>query len=167
VAAVASERDEEAREAYREMVALRARIEAGELPWSALGDYFTDDAVYIDSAWGRFVGRTAIAKFMDDSMAGLEDWRFPEEWTMAADGRVVAFWWNQLPGERADGSAYRVPGVSILHYAGDGKFNYEYDVFNMVQVFEVMKESGWVPAGPMNAPPEQPVRDVTPPSARG
>lgn len=148
---------------YREMVALRARIETGELPWSALGDYFTDNAVYIDSAWGRYEGKAAIVKFMDDSMAGLADWTFPEEWTMADGDRVVSMWWNQLPGQRADGSPYRVAGLSILRYAGDGKFDYEYDVFNMVQVLEVIAESGWQPTGRMNPPPQQPNRDATPP----
>ncbi|MFL6239972.1 MAG: nuclear transport factor 2 family protein [Actinomycetes bacterium] len=151
---------------YREMVALRSRIEAGELPWSALADYFTDDAVYIDSAWGRYDGKAAITKFMDDSMAGLSDWRFPEEWAMADGDRVVSMWWNELPGQRADGSPYRVAGVSILRYAGDGKFDYEYDIFNMVQVLDVITESGWQPTGPMNPPPQHPNRDATPPTPR-
>ena len=161
--------DKEALEVFREMIELRYRCEAGEVPWSALGEYFTDDMVYIDSAWGRFEGKANVLTFMDDSMAGLGDWTFPEQWTMAEDGRVVSYWYNELPGERTDGSRYRVPGVSILHYAGDRKFCYEYDIFNMVQIFEVMKESGWRPTGPMNAPPEAPVRDVTPPrgGARG
>jgi ketosteroid isomerase-like protein len=156
-----ADRTAEARATYDEMVALRARIEAGELPWSALGDYFTDNAVYIDSAWGRYEGKDAIAEFMDASMAGLGDWTFPEEWTMADGDRVVSMWWNELPGTRADGSKYRVPGMSILRYAGDGKFDYEYDIFNMVQVLEVISESGWQPTGDMNPPPQQPNRDVS------
>jgi ketosteroid isomerase-like protein len=161
--AAVSDRSEEAHEVYAEMVALRARIEAGELPWSALADYFTDDAVYIDSAWGRFEGRDTIMRFMDDSMAGLADWVFPEEWTMVDGDRVVSMWWNELPGARADGSKYRVPGVSILRYAGDRKFDYEFDIFNMAHIMEVLKESGWTPTGPMQPAPEQPVRDITPP----
>ena len=156
----------EALATYQEMVALRSRIEAGELPWSALGDYFTDNAVYIDSAWGRYEGKEAIVAFMDASMAGLDDWRFPEEWTMADGDRVVSMWWNELPGARADGSRYRVPGLSILRYAGNGKFDYEYDIFNMVQVMEVLAESGWQPTGPMNPPPQQPNRDVSYPAHR-
>ena len=80
------------------MVATRDRIERGELPWSALASYFTENAVYIDSAWGRFEGLPAIKQFMVDSMMGLDDWRFPEEWTMADGDRVVSMWWNQLPG---------------------------------------------------------------------
>ena len=154
----------EALKTFDEMVALRKRIEAGEAPWSALADYFTEDAVYIDSAWGRYDGRDAILAFMDASMAGLDDWTFPEHWTIADGNRVVSYWSNVLPGQRADGSAFSVPGVSILRYAGDGKFDYEYDIFNMVQIFEVMKESNWQPSGPMNAPPDSPNRDVTPPA---
>src|SRR3954471_2580841 len=157
-----ADRTAEARATYDEMVALRSRIEAGELPWSALADYFTDDAVYIDSAWGRYEGRAAITKFMDDSMVGLDDWRFPEEWTMADGDRVVSMWWNQLPGSRPDGSSYRVAGLSILRYAGAGRFDYEYDVFIMALVLEVIAESGWQPTGRMNAPPANPNRDATP-----
>jgi len=157
------DRPQEALATYKQMVALRSRIEAGELPWSALGDYFTQDAVYIDSAWGRVEGQAAIKRFMEDSMVGLDDWRFPEEWSMADGDRVVSMWWNQLPGERADGSPYRVAGLSVLRYAGDSKFDYEYDVFNMEQVVEVIAESGWNPTTPMNAPPAHPNRDTTPP----
>src|SRR5436305_882157 len=85
--------------------------------------------------------RHAITKFMDESMAGLGDWRFPEEWTMADGDRVVSMWWNELPGERSDGTPYRVAGLSVLRYAGNKKFDYEYDVFNMVQVLDVIAES--------------------------
>ena len=102
----------EALKTFEEMIALRKRIVAGEAPWSALADYFTEDAVYIDSAWGRYEGRDAILTFMDASMAGLNDWVFPEHWTMADGDRVVSYWSNILPGKRPDGSAYEVPGIS-------------------------------------------------------
>jgi len=76
---IVTDRTEAALATYRQMVATRDRIEGGELPWSALADYFTENAVYIDSAWGRFEGLSAIRQFMADSMMGLEDWRFPED----------------------------------------------------------------------------------------
>lgn len=158
-----SDRAEEALATYRQMVTTRDRIVKGELPWSALAAYFTDDAVYIDSAWGRYEGQPAIEQFMMESMKGLEDWSFPEEWTMAEGDRVVSMWWNQLPGGRSDGSPYRVAGVSILRYAGDHKFDYEYDIFNMEQIVEVITESGWMPKVQMNARPNPVERDVTPP----
>jgi hypothetical protein len=158
-----TERTAEALAAYRDMVAVRDRIEQGELPWSTLAGFFTEDAVYIDSTWGRYEGRPAIEAFMAASMTGLDDWTFPEEWTMADGDRVVSKWWNQLPGKRPDGSPFRVAGISILRYAGGGKFDYEYDVFNMQEIREVIAESGWRPTARMHAPPELPNRDSTPP----
>jgi len=43
-----------------------------------------------------------------------------------------------------DGLFYEVPGVSVLEYADDGKFSFEEDIINMVHLYGVQKESGWV-----------------------
>lgn len=152
-----------ARAAYGRLVETRARIEAGELPWSALADLFTDDAVFVDPAWGRAQGRDHIVEFMDRSMAGLEDWSFPEVFTIVEGHRVVSMWWNRLPGSHPDGRPFQVPGVSILHYAGGGRFSYELDLLNMGELGEVFAETGWVPPATLNLPPAHPDRDPTPP----
>ena len=153
-----SDLEAEARETYGRYVATRSRVQAGELPWQALADFFTDDATFIDPAWGRVQGIEEIRKFLAESMAGLEDWSFPHEWTMVDGDRVVSLWQNRLPGERADGSRYEAPGISVLRYAGGGKFSLELDVLNMVQVGELIKESGWRPTGSLNPPPRKPAR---------
>ena len=44
-------------------------------------EFYTDDAIYIDPAWGRVEGLDAIREFMIESMLGLEDWLFPVEFT--------------------------------------------------------------------------------------
>ena len=41
--------------------------------------------------------------------------------------------------------------MSILHYAGDGRFNYELDVLNMGEVIEIIGNSGWKPPANFNA----------------
>ncbi|HAC80993.1 MAG TPA: hypothetical protein DCG06_11905 [Deltaproteobacteria bacterium] len=148
-----SKLDEEILNTYKRLVATRDRVETGELPWSALSEFFTEDATFVDPAWGRVHGRQAIETFFEDSMQGLEGWTFPHQWSMVDGNRLVSAWMNRLPGQRADGSFYEAPGLSVLEYAGDGKFSSEYDHLNMVHVFEVMKESGWKPAGPMKTPP--------------
>ncbi len=158
-----SERELEALESYRGYVSQRSTCERGEAPWSSLVDWFTADAVFIDPAWGRLEGRDEMARFFDWSILGLEGWEFPEQWTMVDGDRVVSFWWNRLPGTRPDGRPYQAPGISILHYAGDGRFSYECDLLNMAEVFEVMTDSGWAPAGPVGIPPKRPDRDITPP----
>ena len=53
-------RADEAREAYRRYVEERGRAERGEIPWSAVAEgFFTEDAVFVDPAWGRIEGHAA------------------------------------------------------------------------------------------------------------
>lgn len=157
--------EDEARAAYEAYLRTRSSIEAGDLPWSALDRHFTDDVVFVDPAWGRVEGLDEARRFWDESMVGLEDWRFPEAWTMVDGNRVVSMWW-QVMGQRPDGSEVKVPGISILYYAGDGRFCYEHDVMNMAHVMEAIGESGWQPSEGMHPPPSAPNRDASLPAGR-
>jgi ketosteroid isomerase-like protein len=149
---------EEIRATYTRYVETRDRVEAGELPWDALAAFFTDDAVFIDPAWGRIEGIAEIRKFLVESMKGLDDREFPHLGTMVEGDRLVARWLNRLPGRRSDGSCYEAPGYSLMIYAGDGRFSYEEDLLNMMHVNELIRESGWKPRGEFHMPPRQPVR---------
>ncbi len=158
--------EQEARETYRRFVALRDRIDVGERAWAELADFFTEDAAYIDPAWGRIEGREGIREFFERSMAGLTGygWSTPENWTMV-DGHRVVSQWDQILGERADGTPWRVPGLSILYYAGDGRFCYSHDMLNMTHVGETLKAMQWKPPAVFNLPPRRPDRDVSLPAA--
>jgi ketosteroid isomerase-like protein len=149
---------EEILASYERYVATRRRVEAGQASWDALAAFFTDDATFIDPAWGRVEGIAAIREFLVESMAGLEDWEFPHEWAMVEGDRLIARWQNRLPGRRADGSCYEAPGYSMLVYAGGGRFSFEEDLLNMVHVGELIRESGWKPPANFNAPPRHPRR---------
>ena len=143
-----------ARDAY---VDLRERIERGEATWTDLAGMFTDDAVYIDPAYGRVEGIAAMRAFFDESMRGLEDWLFPIEFT-AVDGDNVIIKWTQLmPNGR------RQSGYSRLIYARDGKFSYEEDQLNMVHVLDDMRTLGWRPPSNFVPPPAEPDRDFSVP----
>ena len=148
----------EIRAAYDRYVSTRNQVEAGELPWQALADFFTEDATFIDPAWGRIEGRPAIDAFLEESMAGLEGWTFPREFTAVEGNRLVSGWQNRLPGQRADGTHYQAPGISFMTYAGSGKFSREEDLLNMVHVAELIAESGWKPGPGFNLPPRKPPR---------
>ncbi|MDH4170940.1 MAG: nuclear transport factor 2 family protein [Acidimicrobiia bacterium] len=149
----------EARDTYAAYVAARERIMAGELPWSALARFFTDDAVFIDPAWGRVEGLEAMIAFFDESMAGLDDWSFPEAWTMVDGDRVVTMFDQVITG--ADGTEYRQAGISVLYYAGDGKFSYEMDLMNMAHINQDLRAARWTPSGDFNMPPKNPNRDYS------
>ena len=158
--------EREARHTYERFVVVRNEIDAGRKPWSVLADFFTEDAAYIDPAWGRIEGRESIREFFEKSMAGLtgSGWSTPENWIMVDGPRVVSQW-DQVLGERADGQRWFVPGLSILYYAGSGRFCYSHDMLNMAHVFATMKAMGWKPSAVMNVPPREPNRDVSLPKA--
>ena len=149
---------EEIRTSYERYVETRSRVEAGELSWDALAAFFTENAIFVDPAWGRVDGIDGIREFLKESMAGLEDWTFPHQWSVVEGNRLVAFWMNRLAGERANGTPYKAPGVSIMEYAGDGRFSSEIDLLNMVHVGELIAESGWTPPPSFNMPPRSPRR---------
>jgi ketosteroid isomerase-like protein len=157
---------QEALETYDRFVALRDEIDAGRKRWSDLADFFTEDAVYIDPAWGRIEGRENIREFFEKSMAGLtgHGWSTPENWTMADGPRLVSQW-DQVLGHAPDGTPHAVPGLSILYYAGDGLFCYSHDMLNMTHIGQTMRAMEWKPPADFNMPPRLPNRDVSLPKA--
>jgi ketosteroid isomerase-like protein len=160
---VASTRNDEVAAALAAYVELRDRIGRGEAHWTDLADLFTDDAVYVDPAWGRLQGNDELRRFFDESMRGLEDWDFPIEYTAISGDTVVIKWTQLLPGTRADGTRYRQSGISTLVYAGDGKFSYEEDLLNMTHVLEDIAASRWRPRPGFIPPPPDPDRNFARP----
>ena len=158
--------EQEAQDTYARFVALRDRIDRGDEPWSKLADFFTEDAAYIDPAWGRYEGRDAIRDFFTRSMEGLTGygWETPENWTMAEGHRLISQW-DQILGRKEDGSPWLVAGLSILYYAGDGLFCYSHDMLNMTHIGETLKAMQWKPPAVFNMPPRTIDRDISLPKA--
>src|SRR3954454_22697049 len=98
---------EEVRAAIERYIAVRDEINAGKRPWADLAQFFTDDAVFIDPAWGRVQGIEEMKRTVfGDAMVGFEEWQFPTEF-FAIDGDNVVVKWKQiLPGAREDGRPY-------------------------------------------------------------
>ena len=144
---------EEVEATVADYVALREAIERGEATWPDLARFFTDDIAYIDPAWGRVDGIDEVKAFMVESMTGLEDWRFPIDFTAIDGDNVVVKWRQVLP------SGHEQSGVSTLVYAGDGRFRYEEDLLNMAHVLEDLAASGWRPGPGFRSPPPEPNRD--------
>ena len=149
----------EVQEAVSRYVERRQQIERGEATWLDLAEFFTDDMVYIDPAWGRVEGIEAVREFLVDGMTGLEDWEFPIEFTAIEGDDVVVKWLQIIPGGR------RQSGWTRLVYAGDGRFSYDEDTLNMAHVLEDLEAAGWRPLEGFNMPPAQPNRDFSVPGA--
>jgi len=98
--------------------------------WSAWADQFTEDAEYVEHAMGTFHGREAIRAWITETMASVSGMSFPVEWHVTDGNRVVMYCWNvfdPLPGMTGE---YKFAVVTILHYAGNGQWSYEEDVYN-------------------------------------
>jgi ketosteroid isomerase-like protein len=155
---------DEVQAALDRYVSVRDGINAGRGTWADLAQFFTDDAVFIDPAWGRVEGIEEMkATVFGSAMVGLEEWKFPTEFSLIDGDTVVIKWSEVLPGSRDDGREYVQSGYSTLVYAGDGKFCYEEDLLNMVHVFEDMKASGFRAPPGMGIPPKHPNRDFSRP----
>jgi hypothetical protein len=156
----------QARAAYAKFVHARDEAEAERLTWDRLADFYTDDGVTIDPVWGRIEGRETIRAYCVESMAGLTGygWWSRENWTMYEGHRVVSQW-DQVVGTCADGSEAAVPCLSVLYYAGDGLFCYEYQMVNVAQINAALRDAGWQPNADMHAPPEHPNYDTSLPAA--
>jgi ketosteroid isomerase-like protein len=98
--------------------------------WSAWADQFTDDALYIEHAMGTFRGREAIRDWITTTMAAVSGMSFPVEWHVIDGNRVIMYCWNvfdPLPGMTGE---YRFAVVTILEYAGGGRWASEEDIYN-------------------------------------
>jgi ketosteroid isomerase-like protein len=159
---------EEVQAAIERYIAVRDGIDAGNGTWADLAQFFTDDAVFIDPAWGRVEGLENMrASVFGEAMVGLEEWKFPTDFYVIDGDTVVVKWQQVLPGTRPDGRAFAQSGVSTMIYAGDGKFCYEEDLLNMAHVMEDVRESGFRFSPDMGAVPKQPNRDYSRPRRAG
>lgn len=107
---------------------------AGSGDWSRFADLFTDDATYVEHAYGSFIGREAIRAWITRTMTafpGSEMPHFPISWHLVDEerGRIVCDVYNELrdPG---DGRPHGASNLTILTYAGDGLWSGEEDVYN-------------------------------------
>ena len=149
---------DELRETLERYLALRQDVDDRKRPWSDLVEFFTDDVVFVDPAWGRVEGIEGVREFLVDSMTGIEDWTFPVD-KVWVDGDEVGIKYRQvLPGGRQQ-SAY-----TTLIYAGGGKFRYEEDVLNMAHCMEDLAALGRSTPEGMKFPPARPNRDFSRPA---
>ena len=121
---------EEALAAYE----ARGRDAAATHDWNRWADQFTEDAVYVEHLFGEFHGREAIREWITNVMStfpGVRMPTFPIEWHIIDDQRgwIVCQIANVME-DPGDGSVHQATNLSVLHYAGNGLWSREEDVYN-------------------------------------
>lgn len=102
--------------------------------WTPYADLFTEDASYVEHAYGRFTGRDEIRAWVTRTMGsfpGNEMTSFPANWSTidTERGWIICEIGNPLrdPG---DGSIISPANLTILRYGGNGLWREEEDVYN-------------------------------------
>ena len=103
---------------------------AGE-DWDAWADLFTEDCLYQEHMYGTMHGREAVRSWIVPIMDKYREIYTGYEWhTIDADaGRVILYLQNRRDDPRGTGTI-DFPGVTILEYAGGGKWRSEEDFWS-------------------------------------
>ncbi|WP_435746887.1 nuclear transport factor 2 family protein [Nocardioides sp. SYSU DS0663] len=102
--------------------------------WSGYADLFTEDATYVEHAFGTFHGREEIRAWSVRTMTsfpGSVMTGFPLAWQVvdAPTSRLICEVRN-LISDPGDGSQHEESNLTFMTYAGDGLFRREEDVYN-------------------------------------
>jgi hypothetical protein len=104
--------------------------------WDAWVNCFTEDVIYCDHFWGPLSGHAEIELWINAVMKGVPEIYTVLDWYVIENDMVAFHCQNRRdnpafgrPGET--GPAYwDFPGLSVLRYAGDGKFSSEEDYWD-------------------------------------
>lgn len=135
-----------------------ARDEASRTgDWSVWADRFTEDAHYVEHAYGEFQGREPIRTWIQQVMAPYPNMTFPQDWVAYDEeqGAVVFQCQNAFPEPfQDDGTPFRFPTWTRLLYGHDGLWRGEEDIYNPVRDAPATFKA-WIAAGGKPQTPEQ------------
>ena len=100
--------------------------------WDAWADLFTEDAEYVEHVLGNLHGREAIRGWIKPIMLQFPELYTVYEWHAVdeATGRVIVYMQNRRDHPSGQGTI-DFPGISILEYAGNGKWRKEEDFWSV------------------------------------
>ncbi|GIW41477.1 MAG: hypothetical protein KatS3mg076_2054 [Candidatus Binatia bacterium] len=105
--------------------------------WDAWADLFTEDADYVEHVLGSMKGREAIRAWIKPIMEQFGELYTVYEWHVVDPerGRVVVYMQNRRDHPSGEGTI-DFPGITILDYAGDGKWSREEDFWALPRAQE-------------------------------
>ena len=116
--------------------------------WSAWADQFTEDALYVEHAYGEFRVRQAIQDWIVGVMEPFPTMTFPNDWVVYdPEQKIVVFQCqNRLPHPTdPNGRPFQFPTWTKLDYAENGRWRGEEDVYNPKKAADVIQ--AWIKAG--------------------
>lgn len=111
--------------------------------WNLFAEMFTEDADYIEHAYGTFSGREEIREWVVRTMTafpGSHMTEFPAAWYTVDEDRgwIICEIRNPMR-DLGDGTIHEASNLTILHYAGDGLWSCEEDIYNPMKFLKMTK----------------------------
>jgi ketosteroid isomerase-like protein len=102
--------------------------------WEAWCDLFTEDCLYVEHSYGTMLGREAVRRWIVPLMERYGEIYTVYEWHVidAERGRVVVYMRNRRDDPGGEG-AFDFPGVTILEYAGGGRWKRAEDFYSATE----------------------------------
>jgi len=95
--------------------------------WRQWPSFFTEDVRYVEHIYGEMRGRDAVFRWITELMEKNRDVHAVIDWYMVKGRRVVVNMQNRYYHPDPACAPLDFPGITILEYAGDGRFGYEED----------------------------------------
>ena len=136
---------EELEGAYQNWYRTISAAARGEVSWKEYVALYTDDVVYHEQIQGDLVGRDAVWAWASSALETFpgDRFRFPEIWHAIDEtqGLIIAQIKNEMidPG---DGVVSWEPHISVLTYAGDGRFSAQTDTYDVETFLTMIKDWG-------------------------
>ena len=109
--------------------------------WDAWADLFTEDADYVEHVLGHLKGREAIRAWIKPIMAQYGELYTAYEWHSIDPeaGRAIVYMQNRRDHPNGTG-VIDFPGITILDYAGGGKWRREEDFWALPKATAATEE---------------------------
>ena len=109
--------------------------------WDAWVDLFSEDALYVDHVLGTIRGREAIRALIRSIVTQFGERYAVYEWHVVDDesSRVVFYMQNRRDHPSGIGTI-DFPEISILQYAGDGRWSHEEDFWALPAAQAALRE---------------------------
>lgn len=123
--------------------AFRAYWQTGAVneDWDAWADLFTDDVTYVEHVLGDKHGRDAVRAWIKPIMEQFGELYTVYEWHQSdPSGRVVVYMQNRRDHPDPSREPIDFPGITILQYAGGGRFSTEEDFWSLPEGEQTAKQ---------------------------
>ncbi len=109
--------------------------------WDGFANVFTEDALYVEHMLGNKRGREEIRAWIKPIMEEYCELYTAYEWHTLDPERdqVIVYMQNRRDHPSGQGTI-DFPGITILHYAGDGRMGYEEDYWAVPAATAATKE---------------------------